>query len=346
MELFRRMIALIETFFYAFHAIAPIVVLLLLGYYIGRKNYFDRHMLKQLSAFSFRFTMCALMFRNVYEQPSIHSIELNVTILVITSLIFITLAGVILAFSITKQRNRYGVIIQASFRSNYAVLGMVLAENLCGTAGVSAAVGLQASGIFYYNIAAVLCLTMFSDQIEKQINIREIVYQLVTNPMLIGIFAGFCCLIAREFIPRDASGELVFSLAQDLDFIYSCIENLANMTTPLVLLTLGAQWEFSNMGGMRKELVACVLMRLAGAPAIGFLTAFVLQYLGVITLTPAFAGALLGFWGTPMAVAGAIMAEEMGCDGELARQCAVWTSALSMVSLFLWILILRGAGLL
>ena len=136
MELFRRMIALIETFFYAFHAIAPIVVLLLLGYYIGRKNYFDRHMLKQLSAFSFRFTMCALMFRNVYEQPSIHSIELNVTILVITSLIFITLAGVILAFSITKQRNRYGVIIQASFRSNYAVLGMVLAENLCGTAGV------------------------------------------------------------------------------------------------------------------------------------------------------------------------------------------------------------------
>lgn len=47
-----------------------------------------------------------------------------------------------------------------------------------------------------------------------------------------------------------------------------------------------------------------------------------------------------------MAVAGAIMAEEMGCDGELARQCAVWTSVLSMVSLFLWILILRGAELL
>ena len=59
--------------------------------------------------------------------------------------------------------------------------------------GVSAAVGLQASGIFYYNIAAVFCLTMFSDQIETQINMRKIVRQLVTNPMLIGIFAGFCC---------------------------------------------------------------------------------------------------------------------------------------------------------
>ena len=327
MELFRRMIDLIETFFYAFHAIAPIVVLLLLGYYIGQKNCFDRHTLKQLSTFSFRFTMCALMFRNVYELPSIHSIEPNVTILVITSLIFITLAGFILAFSITKQRNRYGVIIQASFRSNYAVLGMVLAENLCGVTGVSAAVGLQASGIFYYNIAAVFCLTMFSDQIETQINMRKIVRQLVTNPMLIGIFAGFCCLITREFIPRDTSGELVFSLSRDLDFIYSCIENLANMTTPLVLLTLGAQWDFSHMGGMCKELVACVLMRLAGAPAIGFLTAFVLQYLGVITLTPAFAGALLGLWGTPMAVAGAIMAEEMGCDGTGTTMCCMDVSS-------------------
>ena len=88
---------MIETFFYAFHAIAPIVVLLLLGYYIGQKNCFDRHTLKQLSTFSFRFTMCALMFRNVYELPSIHSLEPNVTILVITSLIFITLAGFILA---------------------------------------------------------------------------------------------------------------------------------------------------------------------------------------------------------------------------------------------------------
>lgn len=270
MELFRRMIDLIETFFYAFHAIAPIVVLLLLGYYIGQKNCFDRHTLKQLSTFSFRFTMCALMFRNVYELPSIHSIEPNVTILVITSLIFITLAGFILAFSITKQRNRYGVIIQASFRSNYAVLGMVLAENLCGVTGVSAAVGLQASGIFYYNIAAVFCLTMFSDQIETQINMRKIVRQLVTNPMLIGIFAGFCCLITREFIPRDTSGELVFSLSRDLDFIYSCIENLANMTTPLVLLTLGAQWDFSHMGGMCKELVACVLMRLAWSSCTDF----------------------------------------------------------------------------
>ncbi|MEI3121736.1 MAG: AEC family transporter [Eubacteriales bacterium] len=226
---------MIETFFYAFHAIAPIVVLLLLGYYIGQKNCFDRHTLKQLSTFSFRFTMCALMFRNVYELPSIHSLEPNVTILVITSLIFITLAGFILAFSITKQRNRYGVIIQASFRSNYAVLGMVLAENLCGVTGVSAAVGLQASGIFYYNIAAVFCLTMFSDQIETQINMRKIVRQLVTNPMLIGIFAGFCCLITRESIPEIPLVNLYF-LSRDLDFIYSCIENLANMTTPLVLL--------------------------------------------------------------------------------------------------------------
>ncbi len=337
---------MVKVFLYAFHAIAPIILLLLLGFFIGKKGYLDRHTIKQLNVFSFRFTMCALMFRNVYEQSTIHSIDLNITILVITSLLLITLAGVILAFCITRQRNRYGVIIQASFRSNYAVVGMVLAGNLCGSDGVTAAVGLQASGIFYYNIAAVLCLTPFSDRAEKRIDVRGMVLSLVTNPMLIGILGGLCCLIAREFIPRDAAGELVFSLSRDLDFIYSCIESLANMTTPLVLLTLGAQWDFSYMEDMRWELTACILMRLIVAPAIGFLSAFLLQHLDIITLTPALTSALLGFWGAPMAVAGAIMAEEMGCDGVLARQCAVWTSALSIFSLFLWILILRGVGML
>lgn len=40
------------------------------------------------------------------------------------------------------------------------------------------------------------------------------------------------------------------------------------------------------------------------------------------------------------------MAEEMGGDGELARQYVVWTCALSMLTLLLWIVFLREFALL
>ena len=56
--------------------------------------------------------------------------------------------------------------------------------------------------------------------------------------------------------------------------------------------------------------------------------------------------ALVGMYGSPVASASAVMAEEMGGDAEQARQYVVWTSAFSMITLFLWIFLLRAAGLL
>lgn len=335
---------MLESFLYAFHAVASILVMLVFGCVIGKKGFFDVYTLKKLNTFSFRVTMCVLMFRNMYAQTSIRVLQLNSVILVMVSLVCITVAGVIAAFCVTRQNNRRGVVIQAAFRSNYAVIGLILSQNLCGAEGAAAAVSLQAPGIFYYNIAAVICLTIFSEREDKSFDLVELFKQIVTNPMIIGIAAGVLCLIVREFIPRDAAGTLVFSLSRDLDFLYTGITDLADMTTPLVLITLGAQLDFTHVGEMRRELITCVLMRLVGAPTIGFVCALMLQQVGIITLTPALVGAFLGFWGTPMAVAGAIMAEEMGGDGALARQCAVWTTALSTFTLFLWILFLRFLG--
>lgn len=61
----------------------------------------------------------------------------------------------------------------------------------------------------------------------------------------------------------------------------------------------------------------------------------------MFTLTPATVGTLVGVFGSPVASASAVMAEEMGGDGELARQYVVWTCALSMLTLLLWIVFLR-----
>lgn len=55
---------------------------------------------------------------------------------------------------------------------------------------------------------------------------------------------------------------------------------------------------------------------------------------------------LVSILGSPLATAAAIMAREMGADKDLAAQLVVWTSILSMFTLFVLVAILRGAGLL
>lgn len=173
-----------------------------------------------------------------------------------------------------------------------------------------------------------------------------ILKKIATNPMILGQVAGLICLVLREFIPRDAQGELVFSLSGSLPFLYSAVESLADMASPLILILLGARVNFSAVGGLKKELVVGVVQRLIVAPAVGFGMAFLADSLGLFTVTPAVLSALVGVYGSPVASASAVMAEEMGGDAELARQYVVWTSAFSMGTLFLWIFLLRTLNLL
>lgn len=205
---------------------------------------------------------------------------------------------------------------------------------------------MQAPAIIYYNIVAVLCLTVYSDRPDRAVDMRGILKKIATNPMILGQAAGLICLAVREFVPRDAQGELIFSLAGDLPFLYTPIEDLADMAPTLILILLGARVNFSAVGDMKKELAVGVIQRLVLAPAAGFGMAFLAQALGFFAVTPAVLSALVGMYGSPVASASAVMAEEMGGDAELARQYVVWTSAFSMITLFLWIFLLRAAGLL
>lgn len=335
-----------DTFLYAFNAVTPMLLLMLLGWGLKAAHFFDDELLRKMNTFTFRFGISAMMFRNVYTLSSLRDIHLNVMVFVLVSCLVLTGMGWVESRLFTDRRNRRGIIIQNSFRSNFAIIGTTLAVSLGGAAGGAVSASMQAPAIIYYNIVAVLCLTVYSDRPDRAVDMRGILKKIATNPMILGQVAGLICLAVREFVPWDAQGELIFSLAGDLPFLYTPIEDLADMAPTLILILLGARVNFSAVGDMKKELAVGVIQRLVLAPAAGFGMAFLAQVLGFFAVTPAVLSALVGMYGSPVASASAVMAEEMGGDAELARQYVVWTSAFSMITLFLWIFLLRAAGLL
>ena len=335
---------MLSNFAFAFNAVVPILTLTVLGYTIKRSGLFTDEILKPLNTFVFRYGLSVLMFCNVYSLDSIDDIPLDLMAYTLVSISLITLLYIPLSAYLTDRRNRRGVMVQTGFRSNYAVIGAALASALCGTEGQRLSTEIQAPSIIFFNAAAVLLLTIYSDSDNRRVDVRAIFRQIIHNPLIIGLSSGVVCLVLREFIPRRMDGTLVFSLSGTLPFLYAPLNSLAQMATPLVLIVMGAQFNFRAVGTMKKEIVAGVLLRLVVTPILGFAMALGAQCIGWIQLRPAVVATLLALYASPVAVAGAAMAESMNCDGELARQHVVWTSAVSMITLFLRIVLFRSIG--
>ena len=92
---------------------------------------------------------------------------------------------------------------------------------------------------------------------------------------------------------------------------------------------LGAQFEFSHVASLRRQIAFGTLMRTVIVPVLG---------IGVACLIGRFEGAhfaaFVAVFATPVSVSSVPMAQEMGGDATLAGQLVVWTTLLSAVSVF------------
>ena len=87
--------------------------------------------------------------------------------------------------------------------------------------------------------------------------------------------------------------------------------------------------------------------RIVLTPLLGIGGAFLLsRYTGLLSCGVNEYPALIALFGSPVAVSSAVMAGSMGNDEQLATQLVVWTSLCSIVTIFLQVCILMGAGLL
>ena len=141
-------------------------------------------------------------------------------------------------------------------------------------------------------------------------------------------------------------GRVAFTLNRDLAFLYTVVKNLKSLATPLALLVLGGQFQFSVVKGMFKEIAVGTLYRVVFAPLFGVGCAVLLSRCTEwLSCGPESIPAMLALFGSPVAVSSAVMAGEMGGDEQLAAQLVVWTSIASIVTIFVFSCILMSAGL-
>ena len=121
------------------------------------------------------------------------------------------------------------------------------------------------------------------------------------NPLIISIGAGLCALGVRAIL---AGNGIDFRLS-DVRPLYTAAHYLSDLSTPMALLVLGAQFEFSAVRALRREIVAGTLARTVAAPLFGVGAAY-LFFRG--SFNGAHFASFVALFATPVAVSSLPMA--------------------------------------
>lgn len=353
------------------NAVLPIVLLILLGYLLKRFKFLNENFVKMGNKFVFKVCLPCMLFINVYDKmDSFADIRWDVVIYAVAMICVIFALGLLTAVFTTKKSNRRGVILQCSFRSNFAIIGLTLVERLGGDTGIAGII--SAFSIPVFNILAVVALSIFVDdgqvqpldeksllanaageQLESAVTkpVRKrgalnILLNIIKNPLIIGVVVGLVFVGIRELERVFCGGVVPFRFDNQLKFIYTAVADLKAIASPLALIVLGGQFQFSAVKGMTKEIIVASAWRIVIAPVLGIGTAFLLSaYTDAFTFGPEIYPTLIALFGTPVAVSSAIMAGQMNNDEQLATQLVVWTSICSIATIFLTVFLLMSFGL-
>lgn len=326
-----------DMILFALNAVFPVASLCALGYVLKRIGLIPPEFARVASKLCFHVFLPTLLFVNIYKTESIAALEWGLIAYACGGILVLFALGLLIAAATIKDRRQKGVMIQGIFRSNFAMFGLPLSASLFGEAGAQTAAALSIFSIPLFNILSIWALAYFSGEASQAPSAGKLIKDILRNPLTIGVLLGLIVLCIRSVLE---SRGVSFRLDVSLPFLYAGIEKVGELASPLALIVLGAQFEFSAVGALAKQITIATVMRLVVAPALMLAVAYL--------YIPAFGGAhyagLIALFGSPVSVASAIIAQQMHADGQLAGQVVVWTTLFSGLSIFCLVLVFKMLG--
>lgn len=312
---------LLNSFLLSVNAIASIFVTMAAGYGAKRLLRLEKEHIARFNALVFHVPLPLMLFYNIYTSDIRGGVSFRCLGLALGVLLVLFLLTWVLVERVEPENSRRGVMIQASFRSNFLLLGMPLIRELCPGADLATVSVMLAIVVPCYNVLAVVTLETFS---RRQIDVKKILRGIAKNPLIIASAAGVLLNLSGLRLPG---------------FLASPISQLGAAASPVALLLLGAQFEFHDVRIHRRNLTICTVLRLLVFPGVALPLAALAGLRG-----PEFA-VLISMFATPTAVASFSMAVQMGGDAELAASAVTVTTLLSAATMFLWTFLFKSLGM-
>lgn len=314
-----------ENFIFSINVTFPIFLVMVIGYILKQIGMLNDNFVTVANKFNFKVTLPFMLFRDISSVNirEVFDVKYVLFCAIVSTVCFWLIWGGVKLF--VKDKSIRGAFVQASFRSSAAVMGLAFIQNMYGTSAMGPLMIIGAVPL--YNIFSVIVLTFegehAGDENGKE-KIKEACMNIAKNPIILGILTGL----------------IVALLGIDFPVIVDkTVNNVAQMATPLALITIGAGFEGRKALAKMKPTIAASMIKLVIQPLIFLPVAAWVGFTGEKMI------AILIMLASPTTPSCYIMAKSMNNDGVLTASVIVTTTLLAAFTLTGWIFILKTVGL-
>lgn len=318
------------NFTFALNATIPVFLVILVGFFLQKVHLLNDGFNKTANEYVFKCALPISLFRSMAGMDFYSEFDPGFCLFCFSATTVMFLGIWAASWLFMKDKGQVGAFAQASARSSAAVLGVALAVNIYGEAGMVPMMIMFS--VPFFNVYSVLILS-FSPHVDSEGRlipathgsgaIKAACINVSKNPLIIGILLGIPFALLRLTVPA---------------MIDSALKSIGNTATPIALLVVGASFSGAQALKRWKSATVSALVKLFLLPAI------FLPLAGAMGFRDSQMIAILIMAGSPTTVACFIMAKNMKADSVLTANAVLLSTLLSAPSLTFWLYLMRLWG--
>lgn len=306
-----------DGFWLALRIVLPPLLMMAVGYLIRRTGIMNETSVAQTNRAIFTVFLPLLIFQNIRSTDGVINFDSQLFLYAVVAVIFQFLLSLCIVLLTERDNSKRGVMLQGMFHANYVLFGIPICAALFGSEAASLASLLVAVVIPIFNVLSVVSLELFNG---GRPSVLRSIGGIFVNPLMIASILGILSVLFDVSLPS---------------VVDSTIDSLAGIATPLAFVILGASFGFKEARGFGKALTVSLVMKLLVFPALFLFIAILLDFRNAPLAV------LLALFASPVAVSSFTMAQQMGGDDKLAGHLVIFSSVLSIFTIFLFIFLLR-----
>ena len=313
-----------ENFIYSINVTMPIFLVMVIGYILKQIGMLNDNFVTVANKFNFKVTLPFMLFKDIagVDIQAVFDIKYVLFCAIVSTICFWVVCGT--AKFLVRDKTIRGAFVQSSFRGSAAVMGLAFIQNIYGSSAMGPL--MIVSAVPLYNIFSVIVLTFEANDstgIDKKAKIRQAGINICKNPIILSILAGLIVGLLGIQFPT---------------LVNKTVSNVAQMATPLALITIGAGFEGRKALAKIAPTMAASMIKLVLQPLVFLPVAAWMGFSGEKMI------AILIMLAAPTTPSCYIMAKSMNNDEVLTASVIVTTTLMAAFTLTGWIFLLKTLG--
>ena len=313
-----------ENFIYSINVTMPIFLVMVIGYILKQIGMLNDNFVTVANKFNFKVTLPFMLFKDIagVDIKAVFDIKYVLFCAIVSTICFWVVWGT--AKLLVRDKTIRGAFVQSSFRGSAAVMGLAFIQNIYGASAMGPL--MIVSAVPLYNIFSVIVLTFEANDstgIDKKAKIRQAGINICKNPIILSILAGLIVGLLGIQFPT---------------LVNKTVSNVAQMATPLALITIGAGFEGRKALAKIAPTMAASMIKLVLQPLVFLPVAAWMGFSGEKMI------AILIMLASPTTPSCYIMAKSMNNDEVLTASVIVTTTLMAAFTLTGWIFLLKTLG--